>query len=129
MSTMSLQLPPPIASYLTRFTLRRRVQRVIARLGLAVLVTLMWVILCCLLDRAFGFPRPVRAAALIANALLVFLILVRPVGGLLRRPDLTAAANEIERRESAFRERLQTLVSRLHGPPIGSRDMLNAIAH
>src|SRR5439155_24253362 len=72
----------------------------------------------------------IRVAALLLNGLLIVLLTARPLARLIAPTSMTAAANEVERRQPAFRERLQTITSRAAGSPAstGSRDMLHAVA-
>ena len=111
MSMTSAQLPLPIASYLTSFSRQRRAQRVVWRFGLATLFTLIWAMAWCVIDRLSGLSSWTRAAALLINAIVIVAIVARPLVRIFGRTNFIAAANETERREPAFAERLQTVVS------------------
>ena len=115
MTTSPAQLPWPIASYLTTFARQRRLQRLVWRIGLAMLFTLAWSMIWCLIDRAMGLSSWVRGAVLLTNVVVVIAFVARPFVRIFSRTNFLAAANEAERREPLFAERLKTVVSRLSG--------------
>jgi hypothetical protein len=124
-------LPIPIESYLDRFASRRRWQRVVRAGGIAVVLSIAWMITWCLIDRVIGLPWLIRAAALAVNLAGVGMIVGRAVQRLIRRRDLVRAAASVERRTSVFAQRLETAVSRTLGPHSwrGSNDLLDALTN
>jgi hypothetical protein len=129
MTTASL--PIPIESYLDRFASRRRWQRVVRAGGIALVLSVAWMMTWCLMDRLVGLPWLIRAAALVVNVAGVGMIVGRAVQRLVRRRDLVRAAASVERRTSVFSQRLETAVSRTLGPQSwrGSNDLLEALTY
>jgi hypothetical protein len=129
MTAAAAQLPREIDIYLSRFVLRRRMQRAIGALGRAAVFTLVWVALWCLLDRLIGLPAIVRAIGLITNIACVVAMIVRPILAMVQRINATDAALEIERRQPRFAQRLATVTSRALGPSeyAGSQPLLDEL--
>src|SRR6185437_1821399 len=96
--------------------LRRGLQRIVRRAGLALVLTLMWGLLWCLVDRAIALPQTMRIVLLCLNALAVVSIVGGGIGRMLTRADWIRIAGDIERREPAWGEKLGTVTSRLLGP-------------
>src|SRR4051812_46022025 len=126
---LSTHLPAPIESYLDRFALRRRWQRIVRVAGIALLLSIAWVMMWCLMDRLVGLHWIVRAVALSVNVAGVAGLLGRAVHRLIRPRDLVRAAASVERRTTAFAQRLETVTSRALGPNSwrGSTDLLDAL--
>src|SRR5688500_11695584 len=108
-------LPVPVESYLRRYAQRRAVQRLIRRGGLAVLVTIAWALLWCVVDRLIALPPAMRVMLLAINAVVVVILIGRPLVRMLLPVDRSRVAREIERREPDWREKLATFVSRTLG--------------
>ena len=130
MTAVAIHLPLPIVTYLTRYARRRRAQRLVRRCGLAVFFTLSWALAWCLLDRELGFARGVRGAAGATNIGVVLLIVAPVARRMVMKTNLLAAADEVERRDRRFAERLRTVVSRALGPANlpGSSTLLGALS-
>lgn len=130
MAMIVTQLPDAIERHLARFGRRRRAQRIVRAAGVAVIVTLIWAALWCLVDRVVALPASVRMALVIVNAVAIVLLLARPILAALRAHDWVRLARDVERRERSWGERLWTVTSRLTGPAElrGSPQMLAALA-
>ena len=114
MTTLST-LPPAIRTYLDDFVGRVRRLALIGAVGRALAVFLAWMMLWCAADRLGQLPAGVRAVALVIGLIAALALLAKPLLALRRRPDLVAAAAEVERRSPVFAQRLVTVTSRLLG--------------
>jgi hypothetical protein len=123
-------LPPAVHSYLRRFALRRSLQHMVRRAGLAAFVTLAWALIWCLIDRVVALPWGVRLTLLLTNIAAALWLVGPAVVRMIRGADWLHTAREIERREPDWRERLATLASRALGPKryVGSPQLLAALA-
>ncbi len=125
-------LPPAVRSYVHGYVVRGRRLALLRRLGFALSVLLVWAMLCCGADRLLQLPAGVRLAALLAGAAAVAAIVARPLrrwlGG---QADWVAAAQEIERQNPRFDQRLVTVTSRLLGRPEhrGSDEILEHLVY
>ena len=130
MSAIPLQLPVEVRDYLDRFAARRRWQEGTRALGIAVTVTIGWMLLWCLLDRLVALPAVVRAVVLAVNVGAVAGILARPARRWASGSDPARVALDVERREPAFAQRLETVTSRALGRSEwrGSEQLLAALA-
>ena len=128
MSTIAL--PIPVQCYLRRFAARRRWQGTIRARGLAAAGTIAWALAWCLVDRLLGLPFAARAIVLAVNVAFVATLLARPVREWLAQGDVRDLASDIERREPAFAQRMETVASRTLGPLRwrGSEQLLAALA-
>jgi hypothetical protein len=79
------------------------------------LFTIIWGLAWCLIDRLFPLLPMTRGWALGLNAAVVIAMLAAPMAAMLRPVDADAAAAEIERREPAWSQRLETVTSRMNG--------------
>jgi len=124
-------LPVPLLAYMRSYARRRRWQRLIVRLGLAMLAFLGVALLACLVDRLIALPAPLRAAALIGDLLIAGLIAWPALRECFAaQTDWRRLAHQLERHDPILSERLLTIVSRLLGKQeqTGSRPMLERIA-
>jgi hypothetical protein len=130
MTQSLIDLPPHTLAYVRGFARRRAAQLLLRRAGLAALVTIVWAVAWCLVDRALALPAGARLTLLLINAAACAAIIGHALLRFMRPADLVRAAREIERRESDWHERLATLVSRALGPPqiAGSPQLLEALA-
>ena len=126
----SITLPIPVHEYLERFAARKRWQAAARAVGIAVTGTLAWMLLWCFIDRLLALPAMVRAVALAANVGFIAAVLARPVRQWITGTDPLRVASEVERREPAFAQRLETVTSRALGPVgwRGSEQLLEALA-
>ncbi|MGE5608828.1 MAG: DUF4175 family protein, partial [Bacillota bacterium] len=109
---MTAPLPASIQAYLRRFVLRRRRRAAFRAVGAALSFASAWILLACLLDWVLQFPKYARLLMLIAGALGLAAILIRPVTYLLfRRIHWLEAAAAVEDAHPAFADRLRTVVS------------------
>ena len=129
MTTVAAQLPFEIDSYLRRFAARRRWQRVVRAVGLAVFLTICWGAAWCVVDRLVPLHWTARLTTLMVNVAAVIALLARPLGALVQRVDPSRVAAEVERREPRYAQRLTTLTSRALGPQAyrGSPQLLAAL--
>ena len=123
-------LPEPIARYIDRFVARRRLIRLLRGVARVALVTIVWTLAWCVVDRLLALTPAARAMLLAANVAIGTGILVRPLLAMLRPADVDVAAAEIERRQPRFAQRLRTVTSRRgDGRAYGSsRELLDALA-
>jgi hypothetical protein len=130
MSTIVTQLPYQIERYLDRFATRRRWQAMVRAAGVAAAVTIAWTLAWCTIDRLVALPAAMRAVALAVNVGAVASILARPVRRWFGAGDAVGVATEVERREPAFAQRLETVTSRALGRSEwrGSDQLLAALA-
>jgi hypothetical protein len=84
-------------------------------LGSALSIFLLWMLLCCVVDRFAHFSREVRLASLAAALLFVIVRLIPVLRARRREPDLIGAAAEFERQDPRFGQRLMTVTSRMMG--------------
>src|SRR5436190_14354798 len=107
-------LPKPIRSYLRGFVARKRIYTSIKALGVALAIAIGWTIMACALDRWLGLGSGIRAALLTIGCLAVALV-VGPALARLLRPtiDWVGVADEIEKTNPQFGERLRTVISQL----------------
>src|SRR5688572_25316066 len=111
---MSESLPRPIRSYVRSFVARKRVYALLKAVGIALAIGVGWTIIACALDRWLGFSSIVRVGFLGVGALAVVVVLLPAVGRLLkRRIDWVGVADEIEKANPQFGERLRTVISQL----------------
>lgn len=125
--TFVAALPSDLQSYVAGFIARTRKQAMLRALGLAAAVLVGWALACCLADRWLQLPASVRLPMLGVGLLGATLILAPPLWSLLkRRVNWLEAAAEVERHNPRFAQRLQTVTTRLLGPPEhrGSDDLL-----
>ena len=131
MSAIAFQLPVEVRSYLDRFAARRRWQEGLRAVGIAVAATVVWTLAWCMIDRLVALPAVVRAVVLAVNVGAVATLLARPARRWIAGPDPAGVAVEVERREPAFAQRLETGTSRALGRTEwrGSDQLLSALAH
>src|SRR6184192_2916925 len=92
-------LPPPVRSYIVDFVARKRRMVMLKMVGVAVVLTLGWMLLWCVVDRVVALPAGVRLLLLTGNAAVVAGLLYRPVRETLRRDvDWLDATADIESR-------------------------------
>jgi hypothetical protein len=129
MTALTHQLPAEIESYLDRFAARRRVQRLLRAVAQAALLTIVWILACCVGDRLGAFPASLRVVLLAINVVLVIALLARPLMRMFRLTDPRRVASAIERREPALAQKLSTVTSRALGPAEwgGSKELLAAL--
>src|SRR4051812_6914370 len=108
----AIALPIPVQSYLDRFAARRRWQGTIRALGLAAAGTIAWALAWCFVDRMTALPSAARATVLAVNVAFVVTLLARPIRQWIAPGDARGVAGDVERREPAFAQRLETLTSR-----------------
>ncbi len=109
-----LPLPSSIRTYLRGFVARRRRVSLVRAAGLAAAFILIWTLLACLLDRFTQLPAWMRIGLLVVDITIPVLLLLRPLCiWCFGRIDWIAAANEVERVNPAFGQRLQTVISQL----------------
>jgi len=125
-------LPPAVRSYVHGYVARGRRLALVRRAGVALTLLLVWAILCCAADRFIQLPAGLRLGALLAGAAGVVAILAGPLrrwfGG---QADWIAVAEEIERQNPRFDQRLVTVTSRLLGRPEhrGSDEILEHLVY
>ena len=120
-------LSPNVESYVASFVTRSRKQAMVRAVGLAAAAFLAWVLICCFADRWLQLSPSIRLAMLSGGLLGAALILTPPLQSLFRRRlNWLEAAAEVERHNPRFAQRLQTVTTRLMGPPEhrGSDDLL-----
>jgi hypothetical protein len=125
-------LPPAVRSYVQGYVARGRRLALVRRAGFALTVLLFWAILCCGVDRLIQLPAALRLAALLAGATAVIAIMTGPLRRWLgEQPDWIAVAQEIERQNPRFDQRLVTVMSRLLGRPEhrGSDEILEHLVY
>ncbi len=124
-------LPPSLRRYLREFALRRIRQRLIRRLGLALLVFMAAGTVACLADRLLALSGPSRLILLLICCCLGFAVIAPALRAWLQRSiDWNQTALSVERRHPTCGERLVTVISRLLGPDRdrGSGEMVGSIA-
>ena len=110
----ALPLPSPIRNYLRGFVARRRRVSLVRAAGAAAAFVLVWTLLACLLDRFAQLPAWMRIGLLAVDVTVPALLLLRPLfTWCFGRMDWIAAANEVERVNPVFGQRLQTVISQL----------------
>jgi hypothetical protein len=124
-------LPQPIETFLAGLA-RRRVRLSLARAaGRALSVTLLWTLLCCVLDRFLHLSAGLRSALVLGNVGAVVAILARPLYAayVSRDVDWIDTSELAERLDASLGQRLSTATSRLLGPRAyrGSDAMLGAV--
>src|SRR4051812_9237381 len=111
---MTDPLPRPIRNYLRSFIARKRAYALLKALGVALAIAIAWAILACMADRWLQLSSPIRALVLGVGALAVAIVIAPPLGTLLRRRiDWVGIADEIEKTNPQFGERLRTVISQL----------------
>jgi len=131
MTTLSA-LPTPVRRYIAGFVERRRRLALLRAGGVAAAFFLVWMLAWCIVDRLTALPAAVRCTLLVVGLAAVVVVLFRPLRAVLaNRIDWVAAAAEIESRNPAFAERLQTVISRMIGPPEyrGSQQLVDHLLH
>src|SRR6266568_6887675 len=109
---MSENLPKPIRAYVGSFVARKRAYAMLKAIGTALAVGLGWTIIACALDRWLQLSSAMRVAFLTMGALAVAIILMPALARLLRRRlDWVGVADEIEKVNPQFGERLRTVIS------------------
>jgi hypothetical protein len=124
-------LPDSLRQFMSEFAARRSWQRLVRRLGLALLAWVTFALLSCLVDRGFGLLGGVRLALLIASFGLPVAILSRVIrNGIWGETDWNEVARSVERRERRCAERLVTVTSQVLGEARyrGSAMMLERVA-
>ena len=107
-------LPMPIRSYVRKFVARRRASALATAAAQGVAFAGAWLIIGGLLDRFLQLPGGLRLAMLLAGMGGIILILAPRVWSAIRLGrEWIHAAEEIERVNPAFAERLRTVVSQL----------------
>src|SRR5688572_8876386 len=129
MTAIAHQLPQPIVTYLSRFSWRRRAQRLMRALGLVALFSIVWAATWCAVDRLVALPASVRLAGPCVNGAAAAVLIARPIGEMVRRRDWVALARQVETRDKRWQERLWTVTSRTFGPARfrGSAELLGAL--
>ncbi|HEV8606178.1 MAG TPA: hypothetical protein VGQ99_12470 [Tepidisphaeraceae bacterium] len=111
---MSASLPKPIRTYLRSFIARQRAYALLRAMGIAMGIALAWAIVACAVDRWLQLSPGIRLALLGMGAIAVAVVLAPPLGRLLRRrTDWVGVADEIEKANPDFGERLRTVISQL----------------
>jgi hypothetical protein len=124
--TVLSTLPPSIRSYLDDFVVRRRRVALARAAGIALAAFLVWMLAWCVIDRFAHLPAGVRLAALVVG-IVAAVVQIGPALLAFHRPiDCVAAAEEVERQDARFEQRLVTVTSRLLGAADyrGSDDIL-----
>src|SRR5215212_4184568 len=111
---LSNSLPKPIRSYVRSFIVRQRVFALLKAVGFALVIGVGWILIACALDRWLGLAAGIRVALLVVGALWIGVVLAPPLGRLLwRRIDWVGVADDIEKVNPDFGERLRTVISQL----------------
>src|SRR3954469_14848499 len=106
--SMSESLPGPIRSYVRSYVARKRAYAMLKALGEALAIAVGWTILACAVDRWLQLSSAIRVALLVIGALGVALILAPALArALRRRVDWVGVADDIERANPQFGERLR----------------------
>src|SRR5688572_23557303 len=109
---MSESLPKPIARYVRGFVARQRLHALLWALGVALALAVAWTLMATLLDRWLALAGEIRLGLLIIGGAGVAFILLRALWKLVwRRTDWVRVADEIERSNPHFGERLRTVIS------------------
>ncbi|HEY2586377.1 MAG TPA: hypothetical protein VGI81_11490 [Tepidisphaeraceae bacterium] len=124
--TVLSTLPPTIRSYLDDFVARRRRVALARAAGIALAAFLIWMLAWCVVDRFAHLPGGVRLAALFVGIVAAAARIAPALLALHRQIDCVAAAEEAERQDARFEQRLVTVTSRLLGAADyrGSDDIL-----
>src|SRR4051812_758919 len=125
-------LPPAVRAYVYGYYVRGRRLALVRGAGRAAELFGAWMLAWCCLDRLLQLPPWARLILLAAGAAAAALVLGRPVGRLLRRQaDWVGVAEEIERDNPRFGQRLVTIISRLLGRPEhrGSDEILEHLVY
>src|SRR6185295_19272620 len=111
---MSESLPPPIRSYVRSYVARKRAYAMLKALGEAAAIAVGWTLLSCAVDRWLQLSSATRVALLVIGGLAVAMILAPALArALRRRVDWVGVADDIERANPQFGERLRTVISQL----------------
>src|SRR5258706_12032468 len=109
---MSDSIPKPIRAYVRSFVARKRAYALLKAIGIALAVALGWTIFACALDRWRQPSTAMRVVLLTIGALMIATILAPALARLLRRQlDWVGVADEIEKANPQFGERLRTVIS------------------
>jgi len=125
---MSNNVPKPIRSYVRSFVARKRAYALLKALGEALAVGIGWTMLACVLDRWLQLSASIRLGLLFIGAVAVAVVLAPALARVLRRRiDWIGVADDIERANPQFAERLRTVISQLmeREQYRGSPQMLN----
>src|SRR4051794_17551432 len=111
-SRMTSTLPKPIRAYVRGFVARKRAYALLKASGEALAIAIGWTVLACALDRWLQLSSPFRIALLVIGALAVSIVLGPAIARLLRsRIDWVGVADDIEKANPQFGERLRTVIS------------------
>src|SRR4051794_31183984 len=111
---MSESVPKPIRVYVRSFVARKRAYALLKAVGVALAIAIGWTIMAAALDRWLGLSSGIRVALLVVGCAAVALILAPALARLLRRRiDWVGVADEIEKSNPEFGERLRTVISQL----------------
>lgn len=129
MNSLPDTLPIPIRKALRVYAARRRNIALAIRVGWAVLLGLIWLILACMLDRLFQLTPFARVLSLCAGMVLPALILFRTIRQLFRRTDWMLVARRIEQANPQLQEKLLTVLwqSRANANDRGSEQLLASL--
>jgi hypothetical protein len=87
---------------------------ILKALGEALAIAIGWAILACAMDRWLQMSSPIRFALLGIGIIGILVVLAPAIGRLLRRRiDWVGVADDIERANPQFGERLRTVISQL----------------
>jgi len=126
----AIPLSQPVQAYVSAFASRRRKLSLLKAVGFALALTFMWMLIACLVDRFAHLGTGVRVVVLLTNLAAVGVILYRPVlQAWQARFDAMESATQLEKYDTRFAERLQTVTSQAAAPAHlrGSPDFLAAL--
>lgn len=128
-SPQVMTLPEEVRDYLLRHDLAQRRVGFWRAATIATVTGLVWLILCCFVDRAAQLSVAWRSAALLLALTGMLARVYRPIRSLLgAQSDLLKAAGEIELLRPGLNGRLTTVCSRLPEAGETSRELLAALA-
>jgi hypothetical protein len=123
-------LPTPIRSHLSDFAARRRRLRLLCDGGYAVVTFAAWMLVWCLVDRLVHLPGFSRAILLASGVLASGYLLMRALRHWAALPDWVVVAEEVEREDPRFGQKLITVTSQILETPDhrGSDQILSRLA-